>query len=60
MSYDFRITNFTNENTNLKALPQLEDIAKIIDIFSDCIGAKIFYRKVRIAMLGEPTRADER
>lgn len=31
-SYDYRITNFTNENTDLLALPCLEDIAKIIDI----------------------------
>ena len=31
-SYDFRITNFTNENTDLLALPRLEDIARIIDI----------------------------
>ena len=31
-SYDFRITNFTNENTDLLALPRLEDIAGEIDI----------------------------
>ncbi len=31
-SYDFRITNFTNENTDLLALPRLEDIAEVIDI----------------------------
>ena len=31
-SYSFRITNFTNENTDLLALPRLEDIAKVIDI----------------------------
>lgn len=31
-SYDFRITNFTNLNTDLLALPRLEDIAKVIDI----------------------------
>jgi hypothetical protein len=31
-SYDFRITNFTNENTDLLALPRLEDIAQVIDI----------------------------
>jgi hypothetical protein len=31
-SYDFRITNFTNENTDLLALPRLEDIAAEIDI----------------------------
>jgi len=31
-SYDFRITNFTNEYTDLLALPRLEDIARIIDI----------------------------
>lgn len=31
-SYDYRITNFTNENTDLLALPCLEDIAKVIDI----------------------------
>jgi hypothetical protein len=31
-SYDFRITNFTNENTDLLALPRLEDIAQEIDI----------------------------
>jgi hypothetical protein len=31
-SYDFRITNFTNEHTDLLALPRLEDIAKVIDI----------------------------
>lgn len=31
-SYNFRITNFTNENTDLMALPKLEDIAKAIDI----------------------------
>lgn len=31
-SYDFRISNFTNENTDLLALPCLEDIAKAIDI----------------------------
>jgi NAD(P)H-hydrate repair Nnr-like enzyme with NAD(P)H-hydrate epimerase domain len=31
-SYDFRITNFTNENTDLMALPRLDDIARIIDI----------------------------
>lgn len=31
-SYSFRITNFTNPNTDLLALPSLEDIAKTIDI----------------------------
>lgn len=31
-SYDFRITNFTNENTDLLALPRLDDIADVIDI----------------------------
>ena len=31
-SYDFRITNFTNENTDLMALPRLDEIAKVIDI----------------------------
>ena len=31
-SYQFRITNLTNENTDLTALPRLEDIAKVIDI----------------------------
>jgi hypothetical protein len=31
-SYDFRITNFTNESTDLDALPCLEDIARVIDI----------------------------
>lgn len=31
-SYSFRITNFTNENTSLLALPRLDDIADIIDI----------------------------
>jgi len=31
-SYDFRITNFTNENTDLMALPRLDDIARLIDI----------------------------
>ena len=31
-SYGFRITNFTNENTDLMALPRLDDIARIIDI----------------------------
>jgi hypothetical protein len=31
-SYSFRITNFTNLNTDLMALPRLEDIAKVIDI----------------------------
>lgn len=31
-SYDFRITNFTNENTDLLALPRLEDIASEIGI----------------------------
>lgn len=31
-SYDFRITNFTNEHTDLLALPRLEDIAQVIDI----------------------------
>lgn len=31
-SYDYRIANFTNENTDLLALPRLEDIAKEIDI----------------------------
>jgi len=31
-SYDFRITNFTNTNTDLLALPRLDDIAKAIDI----------------------------
>lgn len=31
-SYDFRIINFTNEETDLDALPNLEEIARIIDI----------------------------
>jgi hypothetical protein len=31
-SYDFRIANFTNELTDLSALPQLEDIARTIGI----------------------------
>lgn len=31
-SYKFRITNFTNSNTDLDALPRLCDIAKVIDI----------------------------
>lgn len=31
-SYDYRITNFTNENTDLTALPRLDEIADIIDI----------------------------
>ena len=31
-SYSFRITNFTNENTDLLALPRLDDIAQEIDI----------------------------
>lgn len=31
-SYRFRITNFTNENTDLLALPRLDDIADVIDI----------------------------
>ena len=31
-SYDFRITNFTNENTDLLALPRLDEIAQIFDI----------------------------
>jgi len=31
-SYNFRITNFTNLNTDLLALPCLEDIARVIDI----------------------------
>lgn len=31
-SYSFRITNFTNPNTDLLALPRLEDIATAIDI----------------------------
>ncbi len=31
-SYSFRIINFTNENTDLMALPRLDDIADIIDI----------------------------
>ncbi len=31
-SYDFRITNFTNENTDLMALPRLDEIAQAIDI----------------------------
>ena len=31
-SYDFRITNFTNENTDLLALPRLEDIAAEVGI----------------------------
>ena len=31
-SYDYRITNFTNESTDLLALPCLEDIARVIDI----------------------------
>ncbi len=31
-SYAFRIINFTNLNTDLMALPRLDDIAKVIDI----------------------------
>ena len=31
-SYRFRITNFTNENTDLLALPRLDEIADVIDI----------------------------
>jgi hypothetical protein len=31
-SYSFRITNFTNPNTDLLALPMLENIARTIDI----------------------------
>lgn len=31
-SYDFRVSNFTNEATDLLALPRLEDIAQAIDI----------------------------
>lgn len=31
-SYDFRITNFTNPNTDLLALPRLDEIAKVMDI----------------------------
>jgi hypothetical protein len=31
-SYSFRIINFTNPNTDLLALPRLEDIARTIDI----------------------------
>ena len=31
-SYSFRICNFTNLNTDLLALPRLEDIARVIDI----------------------------
>jgi hypothetical protein len=31
-SYDFRIAAFTNESTDLNALPRLEDIAREIDI----------------------------
>lgn len=31
-SYGFRICNFTNLNTDLLALPRLEDIARVIDI----------------------------
>ena len=31
-SYEFRIINFTNDNTDLYALPNLYDIAKLIDI----------------------------
>ena len=31
-SYTYRIANFTNENTDLLALPRLEDIAREIDI----------------------------
>lgn len=31
-SYQFRITNLTNENTDLLALPRLEDIARTIDL----------------------------
>lgn len=31
-SYSFRITNFTNDNTDLLALPHLDDIAQVIDI----------------------------
>lgn len=31
-SYDFRISNFTNEATDLLALPRLEEIAEVIDI----------------------------
>lgn len=31
-SYEFRIMNFTNVNTDLNALPELDTIAKLIDI----------------------------
>lgn len=31
-SYRFRITNFTNENTDLLALPRLDEIADVVDI----------------------------
>lgn len=31
-SYQFRIINFTNENTDLLALPRLDEIADVIDI----------------------------
>lgn len=31
-SYDFRVTNFTNEGTDLLALPRLDEIAEAIDI----------------------------
>jgi len=31
-SYSFRITNFTNENTDLTALPRLDEIAELISI----------------------------
>lgn len=31
-SYDFRICSFTNESTDLLALPRLEDIARVMDI----------------------------
>lgn len=31
-SYDFRVSNFTNESTDLLALPRLEDIAEVMDI----------------------------
>ena len=31
-SYDFRISSFINENTDLLALPRLEEIAQVVDI----------------------------
>ena len=31
-SYNFRITNLTNENTDLTALPRLDDVAREIDL----------------------------